>query len=139
MNAKEICNLYACGRSLIKFRLRLRVTAFAAIAATAGLAWANVATATPSESIIYTFNTTDGANPSSICQGKKGGLYGTTAAGGTNGLGTLFKLTHAGVLTTLHTFAGADGASPNSMIEGPDGDFYGTTTNGGEANRGDDF
>jgi uncharacterized repeat protein (TIGR03803 family) len=109
------------------------------VAATAGMTWANVSTATPSESVIYSFSTTDGANPSALARGKNGNFYGTAAVGGTNNLGTLFELTHEGVLTTLHSFAGTDGASPNSIIEGPDGNFYGTTMKGGTANRGTIF
>ena len=41
----------------------------------------------------------------------------------------VFKLTPAGVLTTLHSFDGsAEGRSPNgALVEGLDGSFYGTT------------
>lgn len=55
-----------------------------------------------------------------------GGLYsGCNQPGQTNG--TIFKITPAGVLTTLHSFSGQDGAFPNGVVQGADGNFYGTT------------
>src|SRR4029077_11737227 len=59
--------------------------------------------------------------------------YGATASGGANGLGTIFKITSSGILTTLHSFAGSDGASPQfgRWIQANDGSFYGTTIQGG--------
>ena len=44
-------------------------------------------------------------------QGSDGNFYGTTSCGGANGLGTVFKITPSGTLTTLYSFAGSDGAS----------------------------
>ena len=64
-------------------------------------------------------------------------FYGVTTYGGNTtacslGCGTVFKITPAGVLTTLHTFEGADGEAPyGSLVQGIDGDFYGTTEYGG--------
>jgi uncharacterized repeat protein (TIGR03803 family) len=59
------------------------------------------------ESALYLF--TAGANsqppqPSSLLQGSDGNFYGTTSDGGQFGLGTLFKLTPAGVETVLYSF-----------------------------------
>jgi uncharacterized repeat protein (TIGR03803 family) len=59
----------------------------------------NASTAAPSETVICSFSTTDGANPSAIARGKNGNFYGTAAAGGANQLGTVFELTEEGVLT----------------------------------------
>jgi uncharacterized repeat protein (TIGR03803 family) len=43
----------------------------------------------------------------------------------------VFKITSAGVLTTLHSFAGFDGARPYAgVIQSSDGNFYGTTFGG---------
>jgi len=76
----------------------------------------------------------DGDGPNGLAQGNDGYLYGTTTSGGTNvGWGTVFRISTAGVLTTLHLFSGgSDGGSPNAaLVQGNDGNFYGTTGYGG--------
>jgi uncharacterized repeat protein (TIGR03803 family) len=90
---------------------------------------------------LYSFcaatNCTDGAQPTdALVQGRDGNFYGTTAVGGANGDGTVFKITPAGVLTTLYSFCAqencADGALPQSgLTQATDGNFYGTTAEGG--------
>jgi uncharacterized repeat protein (TIGR03803 family) len=74
-----------------------------------------------------------------------GNLYGTTIYGGvtggscgSQGCGTVFKLTHRGAAWTLnpiYTFSGgSDGAFPAARVMiGPDGALYGTTAGGGSA------
>ena len=72
----------------------------------------------------------DGAQPiAALFQGINGNFYGTTRYGGTNGLGTVFRINSNGVLTSLWSFTGANGgASPNTaLVQGSDGYFYGTT------------
>jgi hypothetical protein len=61
------------------------------LATTAGLTLAHVSTAASSQTVIYSFSTTDGANPNAIAHGKHGNFYGTAAAGGTNHLGTVLE------------------------------------------------
>jgi len=85
------------------------------------------------ETVLYTFyisgNTNGSAYPVGLVQGADGNFYGTTMAGGTYGIGTVYKITPAGVLTTLASF-GPDtnsGGPSGAMTEGADGDFYGTT------------
>jgi len=75
-----------------------------------------------------------GSNPSyaSVAEGVNGDFYGTTSAGGTEGDGTVFKMTPTGVLTTLYNFcslsACADGNGPQGGLTlATDGNFYGTT------------
>ena len=47
-------------------------------------------------------------------------------------MGTIFKLTPDGVLTTLHSFNRTDGTNPSgTLVQGRDGFFYGTTQAGG--------
>ena len=72
----------------------------------------------------------DGSTPfASLVQGTDGNFYGTTASGGSIGIGTVFKMTPSGTLTILHSFSGADGALPESeLVQASDGNFYGTTS-----------
>ncbi len=82
-----------------------------------------------------------------LIRGTDGNYYGTTYAGGTNNLGTAFKVTAAGILTTLADFTGtgvgnARGANPSSgLLEDPatPKTFYGTTTRGGTNDAGTIF
>ncbi len=85
---------------------------------------------------------TDGGRPSAgLVQGTDGDFYGTTTAGGSNGLGTVFKITPAGVLTTIRSFAGgSEGARPvASLVQASDLYLYGTTYEGGSSNLGTVF
>jgi uncharacterized repeat protein (TIGR03803 family) len=67
-----------------------------------------------------------------LVQAKDGNFYGTTSEGGSGYVGTVFKVTPAGALTTLHNFVGRDGSIPYaSLVQASDGNFYGTTVNGG--------
>ena len=96
----------------------------------------NVACATSAEATLYAFSGgSDGSYPDSgLTAGGDGNFYGTTTYGGTNDLGTIYKLTPAGAHTVLYSFAGgsADGQYPASGLElGNDGAFYVTTTAGG--------
>ena len=85
----------------------------------------------------------DGSEPEgALIQATDGDLYGTTAAGGPNNQGTVFKITPCGTLTTLHTFCSqgypcTDGADPEgALVQATDGNFYGTTIVGGAYNPG---
>ena len=47
-------------------------------------------------------------------------------------VGTVFKITPSGTLTTLYSFAGSDGACPQAgLVKATDGNFYGTTDGAG--------
>jgi uncharacterized repeat protein (TIGR03803 family) len=84
---------------------------------------------------LYTFtNGNDGAHPSAgLVQANDGNLYGTTADGGTNGYGTVFRITTNDVFTPLYSFTdGHDGADPEAaLLQAGDGNLYGTTYEGG--------
>ncbi len=63
---------------------------------------------------------TDGAEPNAaLVQATDGNFYGTTFEGGANGVGTVFKITPSGTLTTLHSFDNMDGASPRRVWSRP--------------------
>ena len=81
------------------------------------------------------YNCLDGASPSvGLVQARDGSFYGTTAGGGANGYGTVFKFTPTGTLTTLHSFDWIDGAypgfQPGALIQASDGNFYGISLGG---------
>ncbi len=87
------------------------------------------------------FNGSNGSSPSAaLVLGTDGNFYGTTATGGDFNVGTVFKVTPAGILTTLHSFNGADGDQPlASLVQATDGNFYGTTASGGGSGFGTVF
>jgi len=81
-----------------------------------------------------------GSNPwAGLTLGTDGNFYGTTVGDWVQVGGSVFKITPAGVLTTLYTFCSqpycADGEYPYAgLVQGTDGNFYGTTQEGGDAN-----
>lgn len=84
-----------------------------------------------------------GAEPDfNLVPGPDGDFYGAALYGGTNGGGTLFKLTTNGTYTLLHTMNGpanssTDGSQPQGPLAlGPDGNFYGAASNGGSGRQG---
>src|SRR6266852_5564917 len=70
----------------------------------------------------------DGDRPkTSLIQATDGNFYGTTAAGGVYGDGSIYRITPDGTETVLHSFnVRTDGAYPSALIQGTDGHFYGT-------------
>jgi uncharacterized repeat protein (TIGR03803 family) len=92
---------------------------------------------------LYSFTgPNDGVNPSAgLVQGSDGSFYGTTDGGGTNGYGTVFKISTNGVLTSLYSFTGGnDGRDPQAgLVQGRDGFLYGTTAEGGTNDLGTVF
>jgi uncharacterized protein (TIGR03437 family) len=91
---------------------------------------------------LHSFRGTDGACPSAgLVQASDGSFYGTTTAGGIgfagaadmvgcSGLGTIFKITADGTLTTIYSFGGhADGSKPSAgLLQATDGNFYGNAS-----------
>ncbi len=91
---------------------------------------------------LATFTGADGAKPtSSLVQGTDGNFYGTTFQGGTSNVGTVFKITPSGDLSSLSSFETLPvGALPKApLLLARDGNFYGTTERGGSADAGTAF
>jgi len=89
------------------------------------------------ETVLHSFgNGTDGVAPDAALTALNGTLYGTTAAGGTYGYGTVFALDpKSGEENVLYSFCGqqncADGANPTASLTDMNGTLYGTTFDGG--------
>jgi uncharacterized repeat protein (TIGR03803 family) len=82
---------------------------------------------------LYSFSGADGWAPyTGLVQATNGELYGTTV---TDAVGTIFKMTPGGTLTTLVNFCqsgcGVVGAYPAALVQATNGDLYGTTALGG--------
>ncbi|MDD2356300.1 MAG: DUF4214 domain-containing protein [Thiovulaceae bacterium] len=91
-------------------------------------------------SVLYSFILSDTGNyPTNggLVQGNDGNFYGTTIFGGMYSHGSIFKITPAGVETTVYSFNGTDGQEPCNLIQGNDGNFYGTTS--GRTSAGDTY
>jgi uncharacterized repeat protein (TIGR03803 family) len=93
---------------------------------------------------IHRFVDGKGTHATSLIQATDGNFYGTAAGDSSGGFfnhppsmhnaGIFFRLTPAGVFTTLYSFTGgADGSLPNAISQGADGNFYGTTLCGPES------
>ena len=97
------------------------------------------------ESVLWSFgNGSDGQSPyAGLTQGADGNFYGTTETGGSAAVGTIFKITPAGVETVLYSFSsgsGLDGSDPlGGLVQGTDGNFYATTSTGGANSYGTVF
>jgi uncharacterized repeat protein (TIGR03803 family) len=105
---------------------------------------------------IYSFtNGIDGATPEgALINGEDGQLYGTCSVGGSNGTGTIFTITTAGVLTPLYSFSAgtnypgtsgvenqynSDGINPKTILFGNDNNIYGVAFYGGLNGAGSIF
>ena len=84
----------------------------------------------------------DGNSPAAgLTLGSDTNFYGTTEGTTTTNLGTVFRISTNGALTTLATFDGTNGASPVAkLVQGRiDGNFYGTGFDHGPAGGGTVF
>ncbi|MGD0988753.1 MAG: choice-of-anchor tandem repeat GloVer-containing protein [Candidatus Sulfotelmatobacter sp.] len=98
------------------------------------------------EQVLYSFKGgNDGAEPfAPVIFDQAGNIYGTTAEGGTESVGTAFELLVAQgwKKVILHQFLGlesGDGANPNGLVFDAKGNLYGTTVGGGTDNPGTIF
>jgi uncharacterized repeat protein (TIGR03803 family) len=97
-------------------------------------------TPTGSLTVLHNFTgRTGGGSPNAPpIQGTDGNFYGTTHGDLTGGgLGTVYKITPSGTLTTLYQLDGTHGEFPaGPLVQGTDGNFYGTREEGGSNGDG---
>jgi uncharacterized repeat protein (TIGR03803 family) len=88
---------------------------------------------------LYSFDNTHGKNQgyASLLQASGGKFYSTTIYGGANGLGVVYDISSAGLVTVLHDFNGSDGSSPPvGPVQATDGNLYSITFGGGTNGAG---
>ncbi len=95
------------------------------------------------------FNTLNGRTPNDgLIEANDGNFYGTTIYGGTyccpGSIGTAFKMTPTGQITTVVSFTGQFGKFPGEnplagLVQGSDGNLYGTCAYGGSQGGGNIF
>ena len=95
------------------------------------------------EAVLHTFSGgSDGADPAAgLLLDNHGNLYGTTANGGANGKGTVFRIAPNGAESVMYAFCAqancTDGAAPlSALIADKAGNLYGTTSYGGSIIEG---
>jgi uncharacterized repeat protein (TIGR03803 family) len=74
-------------------------------------------------------NCSDGFAPNGLLHASDGNFYGTTQAGGNHQVGTIFRLTPSGILTTMYSFDGMVAGTPmaGALVQATDGNLYGTS------------
>ena len=99
-----------------------------------------VTCASAQERVLHSFHYTNGANSlAGLISDASGNFYGTTLYGGTDGDGTVFKLTPEATGTVLYSFnsPGADGHWPIAGLNfDACGNLFGTTEMGGTEGYG---
>jgi uncharacterized repeat protein (TIGR03803 family) len=107
----------------------------------AGAGWCLLAEPARAELVCQTIQTVTpgaaGLSLSGLVQASDGNFYGTRPAN-SPGYGSVFRITPAGVFTTLMGPTGGDGGSDpeGGLVLATDGNFYGTTIAGGSYGRG---
>lgn len=112
------------------------------VLATALLVDAGAATAQTYQTLAH-FSGEEGEPSAGLIRASDGSYYGTTRSGGKYGIGSVYRLTlHGGVTSfeTVHAFREIEGATlSGELVEGRDGYFYGTAATGGLSGSGTIF
>ncbi len=91
----------------------------------------------------YRLHSDEGAFPDAGLIAFDGALYGTTAGGGTEGAGTVFRTSASGTERTIYSFgccgATMDGRVPDAALIAVNGRLFGTTSSGGTGGYGTIF
>jgi uncharacterized repeat protein (TIGR03803 family) len=88
---------------------------------------------------IASFNTTNGKTPvGDVALDSSGNIYGTAELGGSNSLGTVWKIASgSSTITTIANFTGTNGRHPSGNVTlDSSGNLYGTTSQGGASSDG---
>jgi uncharacterized repeat protein (TIGR03803 family) len=86
---------------------------------------------------IYDFSSLNGEYPTGhLMEGSDGMLYGMTQNGGTNGTGTIYRISKAGIFQKLHDFASGTQVQGGTLVEGLDGYLVGIAPSGGTNSLG---
>ncbi len=107
-----------------------------------GTAFKLTTAATPVFTTLHQFSDSTGSQPSTpLVKGPDGGLFGCVNAGGTAGLGGVYRLSTSGGYALLTSFTGEQGAAPGAapkagLVVGGDGQLWGTTSSGGAGQQG---
>src|SRR6266852_3626904 len=94
-------------------------------------------TSTGTFTVLHTMNgTTDGENPyAGLVQATDGNFYGVNSGGGSQGVGTIFKMSPKGSYSVLYNFDGMTGSTPDvTPVQHTNGVVYGDTRSGGTGN-----
>jgi uncharacterized repeat protein (TIGR03803 family) len=98
---------------------------------------------TKTETVLHSFDDSDGAYPDFLTLSTtEKALFGTANGGGSSGYGVVFSLTiKSGAYNVLHNFTGSsDGQYPyGTLALDPNGNLYGTTYEGGASSYGTVF
>jgi uncharacterized repeat protein (TIGR03803 family) len=82
--------------------------------------------------LLHQFDYTDGYPPYRMVNGSDGSIYGTTASGGSQNAGTVFRVTTPSTLSFLYDFQGMlDGSTPTDIVQTADGLLFGVAAGGG--------
>jgi uncharacterized repeat protein (TIGR03803 family) len=88
------------------------------------------------ETMLFSFNGSDGSQPVADLKNVKGVLYGTTTMGGAHNLGTVFRITRSDKERVLHSFGNGTGTQPRAGLVPVNGTLYGTTYGDGPHSLG---
>lgn len=93
------------------------------------------------ETVLHSFGGAgDAADPSAALLDVGGTLYGTSAEGGSVGIGAVFSATTAGSVSVVCSWPSlTDGEEPMASLIDVGGTLYGTTQGGGSAEQGTVF
>ena len=94
-------------------------------------------------SLVHSFRySTDGSTPyAMLTLGTNGSLYGANYQGGSQGYGTLFRMTTNGLTTVIASvnYDTSGGYPVAGLVQGLDGNYYGPTLEGGLSGYGTMF